>query len=89
MGKGLWEETLHDMVVETVMENWNKALSKVCMWKVFKMAPEPEDSEKVVEEVAASLKKCLNYIQSIAEKRGKKFIVGDEVKCLAFCSYDK
>ena len=52
------------------------------MWKVFKQEPEPEESAKAIEEVRNGLVKAVGYIQSVAEKRGKKFLVSDEVRQL-------
>ena len=46
------------------------------------MEPEPEDTAKVFEEVKQIITKRLSYIQSVAEKRGKKFLVCDTVSWL-------
>lgn len=79
VGEGLWEETLHDMVVENVKDCWDETGQKVFMWKVYKRVPEPENSQQGLEEVKRNWVKCLKLIQSIAEQQGKRFIINDEV----------
>ena len=78
-GSTLWEEALCDLVVETCMDVFQDIAAKIYMWKVFKGNPEPEDSAKIIEEVKQKLTKSLNYVQSVAEKREKKFLVCDTV----------
>lgn len=41
--------------------------------------PALEDKDKILEEVKQKWIEVLDYIQSEAEKRAKKFIVGDDV----------
>ena len=48
-------------------------------WLLFKMIPTPENSEELLQQAKDQWMQMLNYIQSIAEKRGKKYIVGDKV----------
>ena len=89
MGKDLWEETLHDLVTDVTQSCIDLfAMPGIYMWLVFKVIPTPEDSEEQLQKAKEKCTKVLNYIQSIAEKRGKKYIVGDEVrsKCSATCS---
>ena len=78
-GSNLWEETLCDLLVETCLDAFHDVPTKIYMWKVFKREPEPEDSAKVMEEVKQRITKGLGYIQSVAEKKGKKFLVCDTV----------
>jgi len=68
------------MVMETAKEFCESGVvPKIYPWKLFKKVPEPEDSEKIVEEVRQTIIKHVNYIQSIADRRGKKFILCDQV----------
>ena len=78
-GSNLWEETLCDLLVETCLDAFNELSRKIYAWKVFKREPEPEDTAKVFEEVKQRITKRLGYVQSVAEKRGKKFLVCDTV----------
>ena len=78
-GKSVWEEALHDMTMENVTEALLSVVRKIYPWKVFKSAPEPEDAAAVIQEVKDKWITVLNYIQKLAEKRGAKFIVSDEV----------
>ncbi|XP_067942462.1 glutathione S-transferase 1-like [Watersipora subatra] len=78
-GKDAWEEALNDQVMETCSDVFNEIPAKIYSWQVFKRVPEPEDSEKIKEEVKAKIVKSLNFIQKTAEKRGKKFIVDDKI----------
>ena len=78
-GSNLWEETLCDLLVETCLDAFHDVPTKIYMWKVFKREPEPENSAKVMEEVKQRITKGLGYIQSVAEKKGKKFLVCDTV----------
>lgn len=70
---------MHDLVVEAGLDMVKEVPTKIYAWKVFSCVPEPEDSQKIVADVKEGLLKRLPYIQSIAEKRGKKFIVSDSV----------
>lgn len=78
MGSDTWEETLHDLVVEVAHE-CRDGVSLIYRWKYFKTIPEPEDKETPFVTVEARWLEGLNYIQSIADERQKKYIVGDEV----------
>ncbi|XP_067943003.1 glutathione S-transferase 3-like [Watersipora subatra] len=81
VGEGLWNETLNDLIVETLQEFVNSLIEQVIIWKVLKLAPEPEDSEKVVEGQRTELLKRLVYIRSIKEKQGKhKFLLCDKMQ---------
>ncbi|KAF6016575.1 hypothetical protein EB796_025119 [Bugula neritina] len=81
VGSTQWDETLNDLVMETVKEFYESGvIAKIFLWKIFKGVPEPEDPEKVLEEVRQSIIKHVNYIQSIAEGRGKKFILCDQIQ---------
>ncbi|KAF6016576.1 hypothetical protein EB796_025120 [Bugula neritina] len=69
------------MVMETAKEFCESGVvPKIYPWKLFKKVPEPEDSEKIVEEVRQTIIKHVNYIQSIADRRGKKFILCDQIQ---------
>ena len=62
------------IVVETMHEHYNAMISKVHPWKVFKKAPAPENSKKIMEDMKVSLmQQKLRYIKSIALSSGKKF----------------
>lgn len=79
-GETLWEQTIHDLVVECAHEAMNLYQKHgVYKWLDFKIMPEPEDKDKILEEIKQKWIKVLDYIQSEAGKRGKKFIVGDNV----------
>ncbi|XP_067942578.1 probable glutathione S-transferase 8 [Watersipora subatra] len=78
-GGSIWEEALNDMVVETSIDCFEAVTKKIYLWMLFKMQPEPEDSTKIKEEVKGIFVKSMNFIQSVAEKRGKKFIIDDKV----------
>ena len=81
MGKELWEETLHDIITESVQECINTyAIPGIYEWLVFKSCPAPENKEEVLQDAKDDWLKVLTYVQSIAEKRKKKYIIGDEVK---------
>ena len=80
MGGSLWEETLHDTVTECVQSCVNThAIPGLYKWLFFKIIPTPENSEELLQQAKDQWMQMLNYIQSIAEKRGKKYIVGDKV----------
>lgn len=79
-GGTLWEEAVHDMVMENVKEAVQDVINNIYDWKIFKRAPEPDDPEKAAYEARVKWRIVLNYIQKVAEKQGKKFIVSDEVK---------
>lgn len=79
MGKTLWEEALHDMITENVSEGIDAVIKKVYAWKYAKREPEPENPDKVYQEVKVKWQSILEQLQKVAEKRGKKFIVSDEV----------
>ena len=80
MGSDLWEETLNDMVQETCIEAFSGIGRKVYWWKIFKRIPEPENKDEVLAEVRSGALKAVNYIQKIAENRGKNFIISDSVR---------
>ena len=79
MGSNLWEETLHDMVLQCCMEIAEIVAKRIYSWKVTKLTPPPDDCEKVVNEAKEDVLKKLPYIQKVAEQQGKRFIVGDTV----------
>ncbi|KAF6039447.1 hypothetical protein EB796_002239 [Bugula neritina] len=79
MGKTLWEETLNDLIVECCAETFGVIGKKIFPWKVFKVAPTPENPEKVLEDIYQELVKTLAYVQSVAEAQGTKHLVCDEV----------
>lgn len=60
------------------------AVPNIYAWKVFKFIPTPENSEQILEDAKNKWIKVLNYIESIAEKRGKKYIIGDSVCGIPF-----
>jgi len=80
MGKTLWEETLNDLIVECCAETFGVIGKKIFPWKVFKVAPTPENPEKVLEDIYQELVKTLAYVQSVAEAQGTKHLVCDEVR---------
>ncbi|XP_067942573.1 glutathione S-transferase 3-like [Watersipora subatra] len=81
VGEGLWNETLNDLIVETLQEFVNGLIKQVIVWKVLKLVPEPEDGEKAVEGQRAELLKRLAYIRSIKEKQGKhKFLLCNKMQ---------
>lgn len=79
-GTDLWEKALNDVIVETMKDSVDLIIKKVTVWKIIKVVPEPEDSAQILEEVRAHVLKGVNYVQSVTEKRGKKFTVGDKVR---------
>ena len=85
VGSGQWEESLHDLVVEASQDVMNVyATPNIYSWFVFKSVPEPENKDEQLENAKQKWIKALKYIQSVAEKRGKKYIVGDEVCWVRF-----
>ncbi|XP_067942388.1 probable glutathione S-transferase 8 [Watersipora subatra] len=78
-GENAWEEALNDMVMETCIECANDLGKTVYVWMIFKRAPEPEDSDKMLETFKEKLLKAMSYVQTVAEKRGKTFILGDQI----------
>lgn len=78
MGDNLREETTHDLVVEVTMEFINYNGQNIYKHTIFGV-PEPKNFAKVKEEVKEHITKRLLYIQSIAEKEGKEYIVSDEI----------
>ncbi|XP_067942610.1 glutathione S-transferase 3-like isoform X2 [Watersipora subatra] len=81
LGEGLWNETLNDLVVETFQEFLNHMVTKISSWKFRKWRPEPENSAEILEEVWHYLKKRLEYVEAIAEKKGKHhFILSDKIQ---------
>lgn len=80
LGSGQWSEALNDVIVETMQEVIDTVLSKVSPWKILDMEPEPENSSKLLEGIRADLIKRVSYVQSIAEKHGKNFILCDKVR---------
>ncbi|KAF6035343.1 hypothetical protein EB796_006341 [Bugula neritina] len=80
VGEGCWDETWNDLVLEVTKDFYEAVIDKIYTWKLFKSKPEPEDVSKVMEEVKGQIVKNLNYIQSIADKKGKKFIVGNDIQ---------
>jgi len=80
VGSSHWEESLHDLVVECSQDVMNMfAMPGIYKWLVFKIIPDPSDKDEQLENAKQKWIKTLNYVQSIAEKRGKKFIIGDEI----------
>ena len=78
-GKGPWDEALNDAIVQTLQEILNNIMAKISPWKVMKSAPEPENSEQIIAEMKAYILKKLDYIKSVKDTKGKKFLVGDKV----------
>jgi len=85
MGGNLREETTHDLVVEVTMEFINYNGQNIYKHTIFGV-PEPKNFAKVKEEVKEHITKRLLYIQSIAEKEGKEYIVSDEVSYKVVCN---
>ncbi|XP_067942664.1 glutathione S-transferase 3-like isoform X2 [Watersipora subatra] len=79
VGEGLWNETLNDLIVEVLQEFVNNYSANYIYWKFLKRTPEPENSDKIVENIRSDLLKRLDYIRSISEKRGNpKFLLADK-----------
>lgn len=69
------------MVVEAVQGCIDlHAMPGLYKWLVFELIPAPADKEEVLKQTRDTWVKVMNYIQGIAEKRGSKYIVGDEVR---------
>lgn len=79
MGSSLLEEALNDMVQESLFSVTCNLGKKVYRWKVGGRHPAPENKDEILVEVRDGLLKAVNFIQSVAEKRGNKFIVSDTV----------
>ncbi|XP_067942430.1 probable glutathione S-transferase 8 [Watersipora subatra] len=79
VGETAWDEAMNDMVVETCSDCMEEITREVYYWLIFKRCPEPEDSAKVKEAVRGKIVKSMNFIQSLAEKKGKKFILDDKI----------
>ncbi|XP_067942528.1 probable glutathione S-transferase 8 [Watersipora subatra] len=79
-GKTQWEETLHDLVTECAQDCINMyALPNIYNWQVFKLVPVPENSEELLQKAKTKWTKVLEYVESLAKKRGKKYIVSNEL----------
>ncbi|XP_067942666.1 glutathione S-transferase 3-like [Watersipora subatra] len=79
VGEGLWNETLNDLVAETLQEFVNSFIPKVFSWKVRKRRPEPVDGEKLVEEAKKDLLRRLAYIRTL--KTGEhNFLFSDQIQ---------
>ena len=87
VGDCLWTEALNDVIVETLHEFTNNLISKYTFWKILKKIPEPENSEKLVEDLRNDLLKRLDYIKSITEKNGKKLLLCDKVRIVIKTSF--
>ena len=88
VGEGLWEESLHDLVVESCMDIIKDVPQKIYSWMLPTSSGEkPKDSEQLMSDIKEQLLKRLPYIQSIAEKQGKKFIVSDKVSSFYIARY--
>lgn len=76
-GNSLWEEALHDMV----MENAHELMDAVVTIYNYKRwgKPTPDNPEEVEKDVEAEIIRTLKHIQNVAEGRGKKFIIDDQV----------
>ncbi|XP_067942398.1 glutathione S-transferase 1-like [Watersipora subatra] len=77
-GSSSWEEALNDMVVETCFSCADGISEKIYAWKMFRQ-PQPDNSEKLIEEIREKITKSLKFIEALADKRGKKFIVSDKI----------
>ena len=78
-GKSLWEEALHDMIMENVSEAIEAVMMKVYVWMILQRVPKPENTDEVLQEVKDKWESVLKYVQKVAEQRGKKFIVSNKV----------
>jgi len=54
-------------------------LPNIYLWMLFKAVPVPENKDEIIQKAKEGWIKALNFIQSVAEKRGKKFIINDEI----------
>ena len=81
VGTTPWEEALHDMFLENIMEPGNKIMA-LYYWMVFQVVPQPDDGKQQVEAAKDFLCKSLGYIQSVMEKRATKFLVTNQVRLL-------
>lgn len=77
-GEGLWEEALHDMVVENGHELINEVV-KIYRYKKWGNA-RPDDADQIEKDMESRIVRTLNHIQKVAESRGTKFIVNDQVE---------
>ncbi|XP_067942665.1 glutathione S-transferase 1-like [Watersipora subatra] len=81
VGNGLWDETLNDLIVETLQEFINDFATKFILWKILKIVPEPDDSDKILNELREGHLRRIEYIRSISEKKGgHKFLLDDKMQ---------
>jgi len=80
-GKTPWEETLHDMVLETAQDVMNSyAVPHIYAWMVFKSVPEPENKDEVLEKAKQRWVTALNLAEKLSKSCGsKKFLFGNEI----------
>ena len=79
MGDDIWEEALSDMIQESCIEALMGIGEKVYFWKLFNLVPEPENKDKIVAEIREGIVKTVNFIQTVAEQKGKLLILSYNV----------
>ncbi|XP_067942737.1 probable glutathione S-transferase 7 [Watersipora subatra] len=78
-GKTAWEEALNDMVVEMCIDCYEDIAQKIYYWQIFKRQPEPDNSDMIKREIKERIMMSLKFIEALADKRGTKFIVCNQI----------
>ena len=90
MGDDIWEEALNDMIHESCIEALMGIGENIYFWKLFNLVPEPENKDKIITEIIEGIVKTVNFMQTVAEHKGKRFILSDNVSkmmiILIYCS---
>ena len=76
MGDDIWEEALNDMIQESCIEALMGNGEKVS----FNIVPEPEINDKIITEIREGIVRTVNFIQTVAERKGKRFLSSDNVR---------
>ena len=79
-GEDTWEETLNDVIVETFHEVTNFIGPNIIRWKIIKVTPEPENSQELIKEGRERLLRAIDYVASLSQKRGNKFLIANKVR---------
>ncbi|XP_067942653.1 glutathione S-transferase 3-like [Watersipora subatra] len=79
VGATSWDEAMNDMLVEVCSDCFEDINQKVYFWMLFERFPKPDDADKVKENIKANIIKSMNFIEAVAKKRGKNFILDDKI----------
>lgn len=75
----IWEGALNDMIHESCIEALMGIGENIYFWKLFNLVPEPENKDKIIAEIREGIVNTVNFIQTVAKQKGKRFILSDIV----------